>query len=62
MDYAVPTNKPFILSKKPPIKSTKSQESQSIRQFFKTHDISVTNDPVTGEVVIKTVRKTCQQK
>lgn len=50
--YAIPSDRPFVTTRKKEellAKKQLSSEAKAIREFFRTHTISISVDPLTRE-------------
>ena len=57
MDYAVMSNQPFITTKKIKTHKKPSAGAQSIRDFCKTHSVSISVNPVTREGTVTVTKR-----
>lgn len=60
--YAIPSDRPFVTTRKKEEllanKKKLSSEAKAIREFFRTHTISISVDPLTreGKATITTIK------
>lgn len=59
MVYACMSDRVFVTKKKLPTTGELSAEARDIRQFCRTHDFFIEEDPETGELRLKAVEKEC---
>ena len=61
--YAIPSDRPFVTTRKKEellAKKQLSSEAKAIREFFRTHTISISVDPLTREGKARLRRMNCK--